>query len=167
MNNKNIYLAKYVVVAVMIGLFSPSINVKSAVKTIEGYNAFPLKVSVSLLNSAEAKPGPASVNKGTKKRAKPGKKPGNRSSNKNVNVNVNKNVNVNHRHGRYGYYRGRPVLAFTVGIAIGSMVSASTMPKTCTSVVHGGVSYKRCDNTYFQPFYEGDTLVYKAVESPY
>jgi len=58
-------------------------------------------------------------------------------------------------------------LAFATVVAIGSIVAASTMPTTCTTVVANGVSYRRCDNTYYQPFYQGDTLVYKSVASPY
>jgi len=38
---------------------------------------------------------------------------------------------------------------------------------TCTTVVANGISYRRCNNSYYQPFYEGDTLVYKVVASPY
>ncbi len=100
----------------------------------------------------------------------------NKNKNKNVNRNVNKNVNVNvnnnryygggHR-GGYGYYRGAPILAFATGMALGSVIAASTIPSTCTTVVTGGVSYRRCDNSYYEPFYEGDTLVYRAVASPY
>jgi hypothetical protein len=52
-------------------------------------------------------------------------------------------------------------------MAIGSVISAATMPSTCTTIVVGGISYRRCGNSYYQPFYEGDTLVYKVVPSPY
>ena len=169
MKKKNIFLVKFTIVAAMIGLFSPSVNVKTNVQAVNGYSAFPLELSVSLLNTAEARSKPGNKPSGKKSRKKPGKKSGNRS-NKNVNVNVNKNVNVNNRyHGghRHGYYRGRPILAFATVVAIGSIISASTMPKTCTTVVHAGVSYTKCDNAYYQPFYEGDTLGYKAVVAPY
>lgn len=96
----------------------------------------------------------------------------NRNTNVNRNVNRNVNVNVNNRyyggHGRgYGYYGGAPILAFTTGLVLGSVIAASTMPSTCTTVVTNGISYRRCDNSYYQPFYEGDTLVYKSVASPY
>ena len=169
MKKKNIFLVKFTVVAAMIGFFSPSVNIKTNVEAVNGYNAFPLQLSVSLLNTAEARArggargGAKSrpTNKSSRKRS--GKKSRNRS-NKNVNVNVNHRYHGGHRR---GYYRGRPIIAFATVVAIGSIISASTMPKTCTSVVHAGVSYKRCDNAYYQPFYEGDTLVYKAVVSPY
>jgi len=49
---------------------------------------------------------------------------------------------------------------------LGTMVAAATMPTTCTVVLVNGIKYKRCDNAYYQPFYEGDTLVYKVVNSP-
>ncbi len=93
----------------------------------------------------------------------------NRNVNKNVNVNVNNNSRYygGHKRGHYGYYRGAPLMAFTTGLVIGSVIAASTMPSTCTTVVANGISYRRCDNSYYQPFYEGDTLVYKVVVSPY
>ena len=87
-----------------------------------------------------------------------------------MNRNVNVNVNHNNRYygGRhYGYYHGSPLLAFSTGLIIGSVIASSTMPTTCTTIVANGISYRRCDNSYYQPFYEGDTLVYKVVASPY
>ncbi len=159
MRNKNIFLVKFTTAALMLGLFSPSIHIEQT-KTQS-------HVKISVLQQAEARraaarTGNRSVNK-------------NRNTNRNVNRNVNKNVNVNVNHnnryygghGRYGHYHGHPILAFTTVLAIGSIISAATMPKTCTSVLVNGIDYRRCDNSYYQPFYEGDTLVYKVVESPY
>jgi len=88
-------------------------------------------------------------------------------------VNVNRHYHGGHGryyggYGRgYGYYGGAPVLAFTTGLALGSMIAASTMPRSCTTVVTNGISYRRCGNSYYQPFYQGDTLVYKSVSYPY
>jgi len=145
---KNNILVKFTTVAVMIGLFSPSIQIKQN-------NTGP-QVQISIFTQVEAR---RAVNN-------------NRNVNRNVNKNVNKNVNVNvNRNSRYygghGHYHGHPILAFTTVLAIGSIISAATMPKTCTSVVVNSIDYRRCDNSYYQPFYEGDTLVYKVVESPY
>jgi len=115
----------------------------------------------------------------------------NRNKNVNRNRNVNRNVNVNRNNryygggyrggygyrggngyrggygGGYGYYRGAPILAFGAGMAIGSIIAASTMPSSCTTIVTSGVSYRQCDGLYYQPFYQGDTVVYKSVASPY
>ena len=141
----------------MLGLFSPSVHIEQTETQSQ------LKISIlqqEEARRAEARTGNKSVNK-------------NRNTNRNVNRNVNKNVNVNHNnryyggHGRYGHYHGHPILAFTTVLAIGSIISAATMPKTCTSVVVNSIDYRRCDNSYYQPFYEGDTLVYKVVASPY
>jgi len=46
------------------------------------------------------------------------------------------------------------------------LFAAGAMPTTCTAVVVNNVTYKKCSNSYYQPFYQGDTLVYKVVESP-
>jgi len=140
---KNI-LVKFTTVAVMIGLFSPSIQITQK-------DTQP-QVKISILQQAEARRAANS----------------NRNVNRNVNKNVNVNVNRNSRYyGGHGHYHGHPILAFTTVLAIGSIISAATMPKTCTSVVVNSIDYRRCDNSYYQPFYEGDTLVYKVVESPY
>jgi hypothetical protein len=40
------------------------------------------------------------------------------------------------------------------------------MPSSCVTIVHVGTSYKRCDNTYYKPVYQGDTVVYKVVPAP-
>ena len=167
MKKKNIFLVKFAVVAAMVGLFSPSVSVKTTAPSGDAFAAMPIEISVSLFTQAEAKRG-GGANKS---------RSGNRNKNTNVNRNVNKNVNVNvnnnsryyggHKRGHYGYYRGAPLMAFTTGLVIGSVIAASTMPSTCTTVVANGVSYRRCDNSYYQPFYEGDTLVYKVVVSPY
>jgi len=177
MKKKNLFLAKFTVVAGMIGLFSPSVSVnQSNLLTSDSYNFASLDVSVSLLNTAEARGRTQrSVNRGgNRARPRPSTRPVNRDVNRNINRNVNRNVNVNvnHRyyggygHG-YGYYHGNPVLAFTTGLVIGSIIAASTMPKSCTTVMVGGVSYRQCGSSYYMPVYQGDTLVYKVVASPY
>ena len=38
----------------------------------------------------------------------------------------------------------------------------NNMDNTCNNI-----NYKKCDGTYFKPFYEGDKLQYEAVPSPY
>ena len=150
---KNKILTKVAIVAMMLGLFSPLIVLEKK------DNETTLKVS--LLQIAEARRGNRNVNRNV-----------NRNSNRNVNRNVNVNVNSgryhghHHHHGRYGSYHGHPILAFTTAVAIGSMVAAATMPKSCTVIIANGVSYKKCSGAYYQPFYQGDTLVYKSVSSP-
>ena len=165
-------IVKFLVITLTIGVFSPSIH-------IDTKNSKP-QLKVSLLKQVEA-------------RGRKGNRGGNRNANRNVNrntnrnrnvnrntnrnVNVNRNVNrnvnvnVNHRHyggvRSYGHYRGRPILAFTAGLAVGSIVAAASMPSSCTTVVTNNVTYRRCGNSYYQPFYEGDTVVYKVVASPY
>jgi hypothetical protein len=179
MKKKNLFLMKFTVVAGMIGLFSPSVSVhKTQLFTETSATLAPFEVSISLLNTAEAR-GRAKkpVHHGgnhVRPRPRPSTRPVNKDINRNVNRNINKNVNVNvnHRyyggygHG-YGYYYGSPIVAFTTGLVIGSIIAASTMPKSCTTVMVGGVSYRQCGSSYYMPVYQGDTLVYKAVASPY
>lgn len=151
MKTKNIFLAKFTLVAMMVGFFSPSIQIE------QQDNQSNLKISI--LQKAEARRGGGKASRSSNK---------NRNSNKNTNVNVNVNNNRHHGGGhRHGYYRGRPLAVFTTGLIIGTMVAASTMPTTCTTTIVNGIHYRRCSNSYYQPFYEGDTLVYRVVASPY
>ena len=175
---KNKILVKFSVVAMVLGLFSPSINIQTQNNKQQ--------IEVSILSKAEARRGGnRSANRSGNRNRNVNRNSNrnrnvNRNSNRNVNVNrnrnVNRNVNVNvnsgryyggHRHGGYGHYHGRTILAFTAGMAIGSIIASSTMPKSCTTVIANGVSYRKCSNSYYQPFYQGDTLVYKSVSSPY
>ena len=163
MKRKNIFLVKFTAVAMMLGLFSPSIvQVKHSDTSIH--------FQVTLLKQAEARRG--GVRGGGRSVKRGGNRNVNRNKNVNRNVNRNVNVNVNNRyygghHGHYGSYHGHPILAFATVMAVGSIVAAATMPTTCTTVVTNGVSYRRCGSSYYQPFYQGDTLVYKVVNSPY
>jgi len=115
----------------------------------------------------------------------------NKNVNRNVNRNRNTNVNVNinnsrhyrggghyHRHANFyrggGYYYGgsyHPVARFTFAMltaaAIGTIISSSSMNSSCGTYDVGGINYKKCDNTWFKPFYEGGNLQYEAVRSPY
>ena len=180
MKKKNSFFVKFTVVAAMVGFFSPSVSVKTITPAGNGFSTMPIEMNVSLFTQAEARRGGGGARRGGgASRSRSGNRSRNTNKNRNVNRNrnVNKNVNVNvnrnnryygggHR-GGYGYYRGSPVLAFATGMAIGSVIAASTMPRSCTTIVTGGVSYRRCDNSYYQPFYEGDTLVYRSVVSPY
>ena len=173
MKKQNRLLVRFMTVTLMLGLFAPSITLKTvtAENTCNGFTTKTQKeFTFTFLHQLEAKRGGAKRNNNAR-RSK------HRSKNKNINVNHNVNVNVNHRyygggrshhgHHHHGYYHGRPIIPFAVGIAIGSIIAASTMPSTCTTVSVKGVAYRKCQNEYYQPFYEGDTLVYKRVSSPY
>ena len=179
MKYENSFLVKFTVAAVMVGFFSPSVSVKTTTHSESRFGIIPLEMSASLFTQAEARRGAGanrSRNKNTNKNTNKNKNV-NKNVNRNVNKNVNKNINVNvnnnkryyggHSRGHYGYYRGAPLMAFTTGLVVGSVIAASTMPSTCTTIVTNGISYRRCNNDYYQPFYEGDTLVYKVVVSPY
>ncbi len=190
MKKTNSSLMKFTIVAAMIGVFSPSVSVQTDVPSnhANAYSVLPSHLSVSLFQTAEARRGGGGggARRGGGARSRPSggnrskntnrNKNVNRNTNRNVNRNVNKNVNVNVNHnnryygghGRgYGYYGGRPILAFSTGLVIGSVIASASMPTTCTTTYVNGVSYRRCGSSYYQPFYEGDTMVYKVVSSPY
>ena len=91
-------------------------------------------------------------------------------TNVNVNRNVNVNVDVDHHGGYYGGY-GRPYPYHPVARAVGTamVVGAivSTLPATgCTTVMIGGIGYRQCGTTWYQPQYQGTTVVYQVVNAP-
>lgn len=186
MNKKNKSLVKFTVTAIMIGVFSPSVSVQTDIPSSHDnvYSILPLNMSVSLFHTAEARRGRGGAHRGGGARSRPARsthrgsqrnRNKNINRNKNVNRNVNKNVNVNVNHNRYygghgrgyGYYGGRPILAFSTGLIIGSVIASASMPTTCVTTYVNGISYRRCGSSYYQPFYQGDTMVYKVVNSPY
>ena len=193
MKKTNSSLMKFTIVAAMIGVFSPSVSVYTDVQSSHTnvYSVLPSHLTVSLFQTAEARRGGGGARRGGA-RSRPSSRSthrsSNRSRNKNVNRNTNKNVNrnvnrnvnknvnvnVNHNnryyggHGRgYGYYGGRPIVAFSTGLVIGSIIASASMPTSCVTTYVNGISYRRCGSSYYQPFYEGDTMVYRVVNSPY
>lgn len=156
MKTSNKTLVKYTTVAMLIGFFSPTVEFKPSELNYTGYASIPTSITVSLMSEAEARP----ARRATRRTAR-------RTSRRTV-----------HRHSGFyhgrGYYHGgsyHPVATWTLvtlsALAIGSIISSSSMSSSCTSVVVGGIKYKECDGTYFKPFYEGDELQYKVVSSPY
>lgn len=115
MTKKNQFSVKFVIVALAVGLFSPSVSVKS----VEGVKHTALggyDVQVSVFNTAEAK------RKKNRSRNK------SRNRNRNVNKNRNVNVNVNRGGGRYyggGSYRRNTGAAVVTGMVVGAAIATS------------------------------------------
>ena len=56
-------------------------------------------------------------------------------------------------------------VAWTAGaIALGAVVAS--VPTTCESVVVNGVTYRQCQNGWFEPRYQGHNVVYVVVPAP-
>lgn len=99
----------------------------------------------------------------------------NRNINRNTNVNVNRHVDVNvHRHGyRGGYYDhndgigvGAAIAIGVAGLAVGSIVTAASMPPSCSMIPVNGITYQRCGSTWYQPQYAGSNVNYVVVNPP-
>jgi len=107
----------------------------------------------------------------------------NRDINRNANVNINKNVNVNvkgdrgyrydgrHYHYDYHHHHDHDVgRAFAVGaltgLVVGTIVTAASMPPSCSSVIVNGIAYQQCGNTWYQPHYAGSQVNYIVVNPP-
>jgi hypothetical protein len=164
MKNKNSFLVKFAVVAAMVGFFSPSVSVKTIAPSGSGFGAIPIEMNVSLFTQAEARRGGGGARRGGggahRSRGASRNRSTNRSTNRNRNVNRNKNVNrnrnvnrnvnrnrnvnVNVRHnnryyGRSGYYGGRALAGFATGLAIGTMITAASMPSSCVTTYVNGI----------------------------
>jgi hypothetical protein len=197
MKTKNVFLVKFTAVAMLLGFFSPSVSVVNPhLQGVNTYSASLLHLNISLLNTAEARGGRGGgarggsrggmsrgggvhrggVNRGNSNHVRNKNINTNRNTNRNVNrnTNVNRNVNVNHYYGggyhgggRYGYWGGSAILAWTSAVVVGSWIAAATMPTTCTTFIHNGISYRQCGSSYYRPYYQGSTVVYQVVSSPY
>lgn len=141
MKKRNIFIVRLSVVAIMAGFISPSIQVDT-----KGNQS---QLEVSIFNQAEAR------DRGV------------RGRNRDIRNQRYYRDRPHRKHRHYGYYRGRAIVGFAAGLAIGSIVASSTMPTTCTTVITDDITYKVCDNIYYQPFYEDELLVYKVVASSY
>ncbi len=63
------------------------------------------------------------------------------------------------------YYSGGAVLAAGVaGMAIGAMVAS--IPPSCTTIIRGGIEYRKCGDTYYQQSFKGPDVVYVVVPAP-
>lgn len=89
--------------------------------------------------------------------------------NTNINVNVNKHGGGSHHHHHHYHHHdgiGGVAAGVITGLAIGAIVTAASMPSGCTDVVIGGVAYRQCGSTWFQPYYQGTTVQYIVVNPP-
>ena len=146
--NKTLGFAKFTAIAIALGFFSPTISIQnnsttSATATLE----------FSILNTAQADRNDNRNNNRNK----------NKNKNTNVNVNSNKNTNVNVNVNKKNNKRGVSPLGVLAGVAIGTVIVASAMSPSCTTVIVNGNSYKKCDNTYYQT----QGADYIVVKSPY
>jgi len=184
MQKKNLFLVKFVTVAMALGFYSP------AVETVSQGDSDTLEVS--FVSKAEARggrggghagrgggghAGRGNVNRSNVNRSNVNRNTNrnvNRNTNRNVNRNTNRNTNINIDNDRYyggsynrgGYYGAGAVVAGVVtGLAIGSIVAS--VPTTCTTVYANGIAYRNCSGTYYEPYYQGSTVSYRVVNSPY
>jgi hypothetical protein len=100
---------------------------------------------------------------------------GNRGNNNRINTG---NVNINNGNWNNGWGDGwggwvdHPIAA---GVVTGAVVGAAAgawgstyydLPVGCASYPYGGYGYYSCGGAYYQPQYEGDTVVYVTVPDP-
>ena len=164
MKKKNHFKSKLLITAIMMGIFSPAINIGSSGEKPQ--------VTLSIFKQAVArekrpKPKPPHARPPHYKPKPPHHKP--RPPHARPPHYKPKPHNYYYAPKKYHhrYYHGRRIMAFAAGLAIGSIITSATMPPSCTTIRVNGISYRRCNNSYYRPFYDGDTLVYEVVPSPY
>ena len=62
----------------------------------------------------------------------------------------------------YAYAATRPYNygAYPYGAAPSTGAYVTSVPATCTTVIHGGVSYRECGGTRYRPYFDSGTVVY-------
>jgi len=64
-------------------------------------------------------------------------------------------------------YAGSFVAGTVTGLAVGAIISAASMPPSCTTVAVNNVSYRRCGSNWYQPYYVGTELQFQLVNPPF
>jgi hypothetical protein len=94
---------------------------------------------------------------------------GNRINNGNINTG---DINIDGGNGNWGGWVDHPVAA---GIAVGAIAGATAaaigasyyaLPAGCPPYAWSGYTYYSCGGAWYQPQYEGDTVVYVTVPDP-
>ena len=196
MKNGHISLFRFLVLAVGVGLFSPSIDIQTVQSNSSVTDSASVHFTVtSLFSQAEAR-GRASVVNARANVSRNVSRPA--AVNRNTNT-VSMTKNVRSRDGnlikaaRY-YDQGRPYYysdyytgggyyldgsyhpvdkkkqrssATLTNLPLGAVISPAYLGSECRNVNVGGSNYQKCGNTYFKPFFEKDVLKYKVVEYPH
>ena len=88
-------------------------------------------------------------------------------------VNVNRNTQINGG-GGYGW-NGHVDHPIAAGLAVGAVAGLTAaaigsayyaLPYGCSPYPYSGYSYYSCGGAYYEPRYEGDTVVYVTVPDP-
>lgn len=98
---------------------------------------------------------------------------GNRINNGNINTgDVNIDVDNGWNNGCCGGWVDHPIAAGVAVGAVAGMTAAAigasyyALPPGCPPYPYGGYTYYSCGGAYYQPQYEGDTVVYVTVPDP-
>lgn len=164
---KTLSFAKFTAVAIALGFISPTITThNNATSSTISEMEFSI---LSTSQAREVKKKNRSKNKNTNTNTNINR---NKNKNTNVNVNSNKNTNVNVNRNKNtnvnvnvnnNKRRGPRPLGVLAGMAIGTVIVASAMSPSCTTVLVNGISYRQCDGTYYQQ--SGPDYI--VVKSPY
>ena len=195
MKNGPISLSKFSVLAVAIGLFSPSIDMQTVQLNDTVTDTASVRFTVtSLFSQAEAR-GRASVINARANVSRSVSRPAVVNANTNT-VQMKKNTHSRKGHlikaARYydqrrpyyysdfytggGYYidgNYHPVeqkkrsSATLTDLPLGAVISPAYLGSECRNINVSGLNFQKCGNAYFKPFFEEGILKYKAVKYPH
>jgi hypothetical protein len=94
----------------------------------------------------------------------------------NINTgNINRgdvNIDVDNDWNGWGGYYDHPVGAFAAGAVVGATTAAVlgsryyALPTGCSPYPYASLTYYSCGGAWYQPTYQGDTVVYVVVDKP-
>jgi hypothetical protein len=94
----------------------------------------------------------------------------------NINTgNINRgdvNIDVDNDWNGWGGYYDHPVGAFAAGAVVGATTAAVlgsryyALPSGCSPYPYASLTYYSCGGAWYQPSYQGDTVVYVVVDKP-
>jgi hypothetical protein len=90
---------------------------------------------------------------------------------------VNVNVDNHYGYGGYGCCHGWNDYPVGAGLAVGAVAGATAaaiaygsryyaLPSGCAPYPYATLTYYSCGGAYYQPTYQGDTVVYVVVAKP-
>jgi len=194
MKNGNLFLFKFSVLAVAIGLFSPSIDFQT-VTPDNSVNAETVRFTVTSLFTQAAARGRVSAVNARASVSRNVSRPAVVNSNTNNRVSMKKSVRRPNgkliRASRYydqrrpyyysdfytggGYYidgnyhpvdRKKRSSATLTDLPLGAVISPAYLGSECRNINVGGSNFQKCGNSYFKPFFEEGILKYKVVKYP-
>jgi len=144
MRTKHIFMGKFIAIAMLVGVLSPSISIESKIDLDKDIltNLTSSDISISLFSEAQARRGRGMARRsGRRAGRRSGRRSGRRANFRHGGGYYGGHHHHHHHHGHYhhgGYFVGGMVAGAVVGAAVSSSID------NCTTVYIEGLRYKDC-----------------------